>query len=77
MKALRKMHVNTALGTLAHKGMNISTHIINSGLQSIYVKEKGLCCLGNLEIQSLLVVSLCKFYSLVILSLIKKHFIIH
>lgn len=33
------MHVNTALGTLAHKGMNISTHIISSGLQSVYVKE--------------------------------------
>lgn len=36
------MHVNTALGTLAHKGMNISTHIISSGLQSVYVKENGL-----------------------------------
>lgn len=34
------MRVNTALGTLAHKGMNISTHIISSGLQTIYVKRK-------------------------------------
>lgn len=71
------MRVNTALGTLAHKGMNISTHIISSGLQTIYVKEKRLCCLGKMEIQSLLVISLHKLYSLVILSLIKKHFIIH
>lgn len=71
------MHVNTALGTLAHKGMNISTHIISSGLQTIYVKEKRLCGLGKMEIQSLLVILLRKLYSLVILSLIKKHFIIH
>lgn len=40
------MHVNTALEALAHKSMNISTHIISCGLRSMYVKEKRRC-LGN------------------------------
>lgn len=33
------MHVNTALGTLAHIGKNIFTHTISSGLYSTDVKE--------------------------------------
>jgi len=57
------MRVNTALGALAHKSMNISTHIISSGLWSIYVKERRLCCLGRMEIQSLL---LCHYTNCIV-----------